>query len=178
MFSRPNGDIEKMLSRLPRIPTSSCIERLHRATNINERDHDLTEKEKFNNTIIDFTYFAKKVIPQLKAMKKAVQNFKVQKNTAIANYKILLNFLDQYEELNLTQYTGKKTDRLVIGDPKNKELKDQMDHMVENLKNPYEEMYHWCKGEIYDLQALGDAVASKENIEKTLKKLETKKHNT
>jgi len=34
------------------------------------------------------------------------------------------------------------------------DLKLQMDHMVENLKNPYEEMYHWVKGEIYDLHAL------------------------
>lgn len=66
MFSRPNGDIEKMLQRLPRIPTSSIIERMHKATTINERRYDLTEKERFNNNIIEFTYFARKVLPQLK----------------------------------------------------------------------------------------------------------------
>lgn len=40
-----------------------------------------------------------------------------------------------------------------------------MDHMVENMKNPFEEMYHWCKGEIYDLQSVGDAIAQREKIE-------------
>lgn len=41
-----------------------------------------------------------------------------------------------------------------------------MDHVIENMKNPYEEMYHWCKGEIYDLQSLADAIISRDNIEK------------
>jgi hypothetical protein len=59
--------------------------------------------------------------------------------------------VDKYEELNLTQYLDGNLDKIVFLDPKNKELKDQMDHMVDNLKNPFDEMYHWCKGEIYDL---------------------------
>ena len=33
-----------------------------------------------------------------------------------------------------------------------------MNHMVENLKNPYDEMYHWIKGEMYDIQALNIAI--------------------
>jgi hypothetical protein len=33
-----------------------------------------------------------------------------------------------------------------------------MDHMVDNLKNPFDEMYNWIKGETYDLSALSDAV--------------------
>ena len=40
-----------------------------------------------------------------------------------------------------------------------------MSHMVENLKNPYEEMYHWIKGEMYDIQGLMKAVESKDAIE-------------
>ena len=53
-----------------------------------------------------------------------------------------------------------------------------MEHVVENLKNPYEEMYHWCKGEIYDLQSLQDAITSRDNIEKNQKKLESTKRDT
>lgn len=60
----------------------------------------------------------------------------------------------------------------------NGELKSQMDHMVENLKNPYEDMYHWCKGEMYDLQALADAIAARDNIEKNKVKLESQKRDT
>lgn len=39
-------------------------------------------------------------------------------------------------------------------------------------------MYHWCKGETYDLQAIVDAIASRESVEKDLKKLEAKKKST
>jgi hypothetical protein len=47
-----------------------------------------------------------------------------------------------------------------------------MDHMVDNLKNPYDEMYNWIKGETFDLSALSDAVISRDNLEKLHKKLE------
>jgi len=47
-----------------------------------------------------------------------------------------------------------------------------MDHMVENLKNPFEETINWVKGESFDLTALAEAVAARDNIEKNIKKLE------
>lgn len=50
--------------------------------------------------------------------------------------------------------------------------------MVENLKNPFYELYNWLKGEIYDLDALSKAVEERDNIEKEIKKLESKKRNT
>ena len=67
---------------------------------------------------------------------------------------------------------------MVFGDAANVQLKDQMQHLIENMKNPFEEMYHWCKGEIYDLQAMCDAVIGKDNIEALHKKLESKKQHT
>lgn len=45
-----------------------------------------------------------------------------------------------------------------------------MEHMVDNLKNPFDEMYNWVKGEVFDLNALVEAVISRENIDKLLKK--------
>jgi hypothetical protein len=38
--------------------------------------------------------------------------------------------------------------------------------MVENLKNPYDEMYHWIKGEMYDITALSIAIQGRDSIEK------------
>ena len=34
LFSRPNGDIEKTLGKIPKIPTQSIIERIRRVTEI------------------------------------------------------------------------------------------------------------------------------------------------
>ena len=124
MFSRPNADIEKMLQRLPRVPTSSQIDRMHKVTDIKERMYDLTDKERFQNVLTEFQYFAKKVLPQLKVMKKTLENFRGLKSSAIANNKLLVNLLDKYEELNLTTYVEGKNDKLVIGDSNNRELKD------------------------------------------------------
>jgi len=62
-----------------------------------------------------------------------------------------VNLIEKYEELNLKAYNDPSNPKLVFLKDDQSELKAQMDHVVENLKNPYEDMYHWCKGEIYDL---------------------------
>lgn len=62
-----------------------------------------------------------------------------------------MNLIEKYEELNLRAYNDPSNQKLVFLKDDQSELKAQMDHVVENLKNPYEDMYHWCKGEIYDL---------------------------
>ena len=80
--------------------------------------------------------------------------------------------IDKYEELNMRTYADNNSSKLVFWKESNKDLKGSMDHVVDNLKNPFDEMYNWCKGELYDLQALEDAVAARENIEKTHKKYE------
>ena len=99
------------------MPTGTIIDRIHNATGINEKMYDFTDKERFNLSITEFTFFAKKVLPQLKAMKKTIENFKSIKNTSIANYKLFFNLLDKHEELNLTVYMEHNTDKLVLGGP-------------------------------------------------------------
>lgn len=63
MFSRPAGDIEKLLSRLPRMPTSVLLDRIRKSGDINERMFDLTEKERFSNAAVDCAFYIKKVLP-------------------------------------------------------------------------------------------------------------------
>lgn len=48
---------------------------------------------------------------------------KATKNTAIANYKIFINLVDKYEELNLASYVDGNPDNMILGDVKNAELK-------------------------------------------------------
>lgn len=63
MFSRPTGDIEKQLSKVIKLSSTALIERIRNATMINEKRYDLSDKEKFNNNILEFTYFVKRVLP-------------------------------------------------------------------------------------------------------------------
>lgn len=50
--------------------------------------------------------------------------------------------------------------------------------MVDNLKNPFEEVYHWIKGETYDLKALAEAIEMREAVDAQRKKLEERKKST
>ena len=114
----------------------------------------------------------------MKTMKKALSNFRDTRMQSVANNRVLMTLLDKYEDLNINCYTDNNPDRLVLNNPEQKQLKEQMEHMVDNQKNSFDQMYHWCKGEIYDIKAVVNAILAKENFEKMLKKTESKKANT
>lgn len=111
-------------------------------------------------------------------MKKSLSNFRDVRMQSIANNRVLMTLLDKYEDLNINCYTESNSERLVLNNPEQKQLKEQMEHMVDNQKNSFDQMYHWCKGEIYDIKAVVNAIAHKDNFESMLKKAEKKKANT
>jgi hypothetical protein len=63
----------------------------------------------------------------------------------------MISELEKYEEFNLHCYTDNDPNKYLF---RNDIFKDSKALMLDNMKNPMEEMYHWVKGEIYDLQAL------------------------
>ena len=136
------------------------IERYRRALDINEKRFDFAEKEGFSNIIIDFTVFANKVLPHLKEVKGKLRIERETKAAAIGHYKQLFKLLEGYEEENLLCYQNGLTEELVMTEAKKRQsVIDTMDNIKDNLNNPFEWMYYWCKGEIYDLKALVEAVA-------------------
>ncbi len=96
------------------------------------------------------------------------------KNANTANYKIFSSNLEKYEELNLYEYI-KSTRKMVFSTDENEQLRQQMGSFVEGVKNPFQEMYNWIKGEIYDIQALQEAVNKREELDKTRSKLLSQK---
>lgn len=50
-----------------------------------------------------------------------------------------------------------------------------MENLRDNLSNPFDWMYYWCKGEIYDIKALVQAISQREAFEKQLRKLKQKR---
>lgn len=86
--------------------------------------------------------------------------------------------MNNYEELNLNVYVENEEEKKVFKNETNQKLfQEQVDNLMNNMNNPFVDLYHWCKGEMYDIQAISDAVVSREGVEKDLKKLETKKKN-
>lgn len=89
--------------------------------------------------------------------------------------KELANFIGRYEDLNLTHYTDMNTKDLIFNSPDNKHLVEGMVSTGAALRNPYIDLYHWVKGEIYDLEAIRNSIAVRAAVIENTKKLEAKK---
>ena len=62
----------------------------------------------------------------------------------------------------------------MINSPENTELKENMLNTIQNLRNPYTDLYHWIKGEIYDLNAYSAALKIRETVKAQLDVLKKK----
>jgi hypothetical protein len=70
VFSRPSGDIKTNLGKLPKVTPGYLIERYRNTFFINENKYDLEDMNRFHNMLVEFNYFAKKVLAMLKTFKK------------------------------------------------------------------------------------------------------------
>lgn len=150
-FSRPSGDIKTALGKLPKITPGFLIERYRNTFFINEAKYDMEDTNRFGNMLVEFNYFSKKVVAMLKQFKKLVEVSRANMNTSIANYKIVMCMLEKYEDLNLTSYTDNDSAKFVICDSNRAKFKKETDKLINSYQNPYHELYHWIKGEIYDI---------------------------
>lgn len=86
--------------------------------------------------------------------------------------------LTDYEDLNLAQYTDLDPHKLVINSPESQNLKESMLHTLENLRNPFTDLYHWVKGELYDIGAMKTLIGERSKISARVKELVKKKEST
>ena len=66
--------------------------------------------------------------------------------------------LSTYEEGNLAYYVEGDPSGLVMNNMDQGNLIESLRHTVDNLRNPFTDLYHWIKGEIYDLSAFSAAL--------------------
>lgn len=67
---------------------------------------------------------------------------------------------------------------LVLTNPDNTEVFASLNDVAGKLQNPYIDIYHWAKGELFDLRAITNAVNERNRSEKAVKDLEQKKRDT
>ena len=75
-------------------------------------------------------------------------------------------------------YVDSNASKLIVGDINNTEIKDKMVDMVDQLKNPFNDLYVWVKGEIYDINAMLEAIGARDNLDQMKIKLDQKKRRT
>jgi len=57
-------------------------------------------------------------------------------------------------------------------------VKEQVQKLCDNMKNPYFNIFHWCKGELFDIEAVNNAIDVKDKIQQSIEKAEKKKRST
>ena len=147
-------------------------------TNTDDQKYDLMERERFANDITQYCYFARNVEPLLRKIKSDLSAYLMSKHRTLGATKDYAAFITRYEDLNLTHYSEMNTRELIFNNPENKALQESMVTTGGALKNPYIDLYHWVKGELYDLEAVKDAVRVRADTMDNLRKLEAKKSST
>lgn len=73
MFARPSGsNLDRMLTNLPGQSTLGTYDKVKKALDVKIKNFDLVDKERFHNACVEFQYFVKKVLSQMKTLKQAI----------------------------------------------------------------------------------------------------------
>lgn len=103
IFSRPSGDIEKMLAMLPKMTPQALVERYKTVLFIDEFPDEFLVKQ-CREVINEFGAFCKKVLPTLKALRETTAKMVPTRAQQNANYKGLITSMVKFEEEALSQY--------------------------------------------------------------------------
>ena len=132
-------------------------------------------KNQIDAQLTELNVFIKKIEPFLKQLKADLAGFLSKKQAVMQCYAGTAKILTDYEDLNLAHYTDLDAQKLVINNPEsNQNLKESMLHTLDNLRNPFTDLYHWVKGEIYDLTALKQLIDDRIKIGARVKDLNKK----
>lgn len=167
-FSRPTAlGIEKQLEKMSAKVTAEFLQtRMHESLNIDPLEINANLMSEYKKEILGFRKFFKKILPILEEMRTDVARAMHTKGEVVEGYRKLFFVIVEYEELNLQQYASDNESMLVVTNQANKELRTQFDEATKKQKNPFVEVYHWVQGEIFDLQALSQAIEKLSEIEK------------
>jgi len=87
-------------------------------------------------------------------------------------------FTTRYEELNMQHYSDMDSAQLIFQNPNNEELRNALLVTGQSLRNPYIELYHWVKGELYDIEAMRTSINARNIVMERLRSFEGKKRDT
>mmetsp|Transcript_15382 Transcript_15382/g.26001 ORF Transcript_15382/g.26001 Transcript_15382/m.26001 type:complete len:422 (+) Transcript_15382:65-1330(+) len=181
IFSRPQGDIDKQLTSMRKPTTPELVEKYRFVLKIEEQMYTPLIKDKLDNQCKEFLHFSKQIVPLLKALVKAIALFSQNKSQCIQDNKNFMAMLDKYEELNLANYVEGNEEKMVFGNKQSEDtenVKEQVAQMCDNLKNPYFNLYHWCKGELLDIEAVTNSLTQRDKIQEKIGKTQKKKIST
>ena len=175
LFARPQGlDVEKSLNKLPKLSNSQLYDRLKEATGLDDAEVTDQLRDQMEVQLTEFQVFVKKIDPFLKNLKADLTNYLSKKQAVIQCYAGTASILTEYEDHNLRHYADQDAGKLVINNPDQANLIESLRHTIDNLRNPFTDLFHWVKGEIYDIAAFTTALNERKDVQKRVKELKAK----
>jgi sorting nexin-1/2 len=176
-FARPaNGmKVETALTRLMPMTTAQLHDRIKAITDCDVESVDTLERDQAASRITSLLFFIKTVEPLLQKIKQDLSKYLMSKQRSIQAYGEMAKFTQRYEELNMTHYADMDSHQLIFQNPDSPELRDGLTIAAQQLRNPYIDLYHWVKGELYDIEAIRNAVKCRTDVMVKLRELEGKK---
>ena len=175
-FSRPSGEIEKMLNMHPKPTPEMIVDRFKACLHIDEFPDEMLVKNS-RESINDFSAFCKRIAPVLSKIKNEARKWGPIKGHHNNSFRSLIDLLGKYEEETLTTYCDSNANKLVVGDINDTELKEKAEALQTELRNPFTEFYNWVRGECNDVECLYEAIRGRDRLVETRNKAESKKKN-
>jgi len=159
--------------------TSQVFERLQNATMVDIESLTQQEKNILDAQLLEFQVFIKKANIFLKKIKIEMAGYLTNKQNLIKSYGAMAGSFASYEDTNLVYYIDHDSSGLILNNMESGNMIETFRQSIESLRNPFTDLYHWVKGEMYDLEAFAGALAELKaaaaSIETVTKKLQQAK---
>ena len=140
------------------------FERIKDATNTDIDSMTDEQKNQMDTQLQEFGVYMKKAAPFLKKMKDEMASYLTSKQHVIKAYSGTAATMATYEDENLGEYTSKDASKTILNNADHGNMIESLKHTVENIRNPFTDLYHWVKGEIYDLSAFTAALSELKGV--------------
>jgi len=163
IFARDKGDVEKVLSQLPRQTPMMILEKFKLNFKV-EEDRPAAEVSKYKESIREFQNFVKRALSVMEHQKDQIKLMIKSTDDRYTNQKAIIQQLIAYEDANVDYYSDQSTEKRLFTSGMNSNFKEQLESTFNGFRNPYKEAYIWLKGELLDIKGLNDALLGRDAV--------------
>jgi sorting nexin-1/2 len=176
IFARDHGDVEKILSALPKQTPLMILEKYRVNFSVNE-ERDPEEVSKMKESIREFHGFVKTALTDMEKQKVQIKGMIKAADERQKITKEIIDSLIAFEDGNVDYYSNQNADKKLVNNPSNGDVKEKMEQTIASIRNPFKDTYIWLKGELLDLNGLNDSLIGRDAVIKAQGNLEQKKIN-
>jgi sorting nexin-1/2 len=161
IFAREKGDVEKVLSQLPRQTPMMILEKFKLNFKVAELG---AEVAKYKENIREFQGFVKGALLVMEHQKDQIKLMIKSTDDRYAHQKAVIQHLLAYEDANVDYYSDQSVQKRLFTNGMNTDFTEKLESVFNGFRNPYKEAYIWLKGELLDLKGLNDSLLGRDAV--------------